>query len=67
MNYTYIVTCSDGTLYTGWTNNIAERLRHNPDDFHTSPAHNRKNRMTWGIILLFSFTALFTYKIAAMY
>ncbi|MCC8168148.1 MAG: GIY-YIG nuclease family protein [Clostridiales bacterium] len=27
MNYTYIVTCSDGTLYTGWTNNIEKRMR----------------------------------------
>ncbi len=27
MNYTYIVTCSDGTLYTGWTNNIEKRIR----------------------------------------
>lgn len=27
MNYTYIVRCSDGTLYTGWTNNIERRIR----------------------------------------
>lgn len=26
MNYTYIVECCDGTLYTGWTNNIEKRL-----------------------------------------
>lgn len=26
MNYTYIVECSDGTLYTGWTNNIEKRI-----------------------------------------
>lgn len=26
MNYTYIVRCADGTLYTGWTNNIVKRL-----------------------------------------
>ena len=26
MNYTYIVECSDGTLYTGWTNNLERRL-----------------------------------------
>lgn len=26
MNYTYILICSDGTLYTGWTNNIEKRL-----------------------------------------
>ena len=27
MNYTYIVRCSDGTLYTGWTNNLKGRLK----------------------------------------
>ena len=27
MNYTYIVECKDGTLYTGWTNNLEKRLR----------------------------------------
>lgn len=27
MNYTYIVECSDKTLYTGWTNNIEKRLK----------------------------------------
>lgn len=26
-NYTYILKCSDGTLYTGWTNNLDRRLR----------------------------------------
>ncbi len=26
MNYTYIVKCNDGTLYTGWTNNLKKRL-----------------------------------------
>ena len=27
MNYTYIVRCSDGTYYTGWTNDIEKRLK----------------------------------------
>lgn len=27
MNYTYILECSDGTLYTGWTNDIEKRIR----------------------------------------
>ena len=27
MNYTYILRCSDGTLYTGWTNDIETRIR----------------------------------------
>lgn len=26
MNVTYMVRCSDGTLYTGWTNDIEKRL-----------------------------------------
>lgn len=25
--YTYIVQCSDGTLYTGWTNNLEKRIQ----------------------------------------
>lgn len=32
MNYTYIVKCSDGTLYTGWTNDLEKRIK----------AHNEK-------------------------
>lgn len=31
-NYTYIVECSDGTLYTGWTTNLDNRIK----------AHNSK-------------------------
>jgi len=26
MNYAYILKCADGTLYTGWTNDIEKRL-----------------------------------------
>lgn len=25
-NYTYILRCADGTLYTGWTNDLDKRL-----------------------------------------
>ena len=32
ISYTYMVECSDGTLYTGWTNYIGKRLQ----------AHNAK-------------------------
>lgn len=29
-NYTYILECGDGTLYTGWTNDLKKRVkRHN--------------------------------------
>lgn len=31
MNYTYIVKCSDGTFYTGWTNNLEKRIRDHND------------------------------------
>ncbi len=27
MNYVYIVECSDGTFYTGWTNNLEKRVK----------------------------------------
>lgn len=26
MNYTYVLECADGSLYTGWTNNVEKRL-----------------------------------------
>lgn len=26
MNYTYILSCRDGSLYTGWTNNLEKRI-----------------------------------------
>ena len=27
MNYVYILECSDGTFYTGWTNDLEKRIR----------------------------------------
>lgn len=27
MTYTYILRCADGTLYTGWTNDLEKRLK----------------------------------------
>ena len=26
MNYTYMLKCSEGTLYTGWTNDLEKRV-----------------------------------------
>ena len=26
MNYTYILICKDGSLYTGWTNDLEQRV-----------------------------------------
>ena len=31
MNYTYILRCSDGSLYTGWTNNLEKRIKDHND------------------------------------
>ena len=46
-NYTYIVKCSDETLYTGWTNNLKKRL-----EAHNSGkgAKYTKNRCTVEIV-----------------
>ena len=27
LSYTYILECADGTLYTGWTNDLEKRVR----------------------------------------
>ena len=27
MNYTYMVRCADGTLYTGWTTDLEKRIK----------------------------------------
>lgn len=27
MNYTYMVRCADGSLYTGWTNDLEKRIK----------------------------------------
>lgn len=27
MNYVYMLRCSDGTLYTGWTNDLEKRVK----------------------------------------
>ncbi len=29
--YTYILQCADGTLYTGWTNDLTKRVRAHND------------------------------------
>ena len=37
-NFTYIVECSDGTLYTGWTNNLEHRVEtHNVGKVPNTP------------------------------
>lgn len=49
VNYTYIVKCSDETLYTGWTNDLEKRLRaHNSG----KGAKYTKNRRRWSWYIL---------------
>jgi putative endonuclease len=31
LNYTYILRCADGTLYTGWTNDLTHRIKAHND------------------------------------
>ena len=31
MNYTYMLRCRDGTLYTGWTTNLEKRVQAHND------------------------------------
>lgn len=38
-NYTYMVKCSDGTLYTGWTTDLEHRVKaHNDGEGASIPA-----------------------------
>ena len=49
MNYTYIVQCADGTLYTGWTNCLQKRLKaHN--EGKAGAKYTRSNRPNWSIM-----------------
>ena len=41
-NYTYIVECSDHTLYTGWTTDLAKRL--NAHNSGTGAKYTRARR-----------------------
>ena len=41
-NYTYILKCSDGTFYTGWTNDLEKRLKAHNDG--TASKYTRARR-----------------------
>lgn len=43
-NFVYIVECSDGTLYTGWTTDIKKRLRTHNDGKGPAAAKYTKSR-----------------------
>ena len=43
MCYTYILKCSDGTYYTGWTNDLDKRLKaHNGGKIGAKYTRNRR-------------------------
>lgn len=42
MNYTYIVRCSDGTLYTGWTNDLEKRMKSHNEGSGAKYTRNRR-------------------------
>ncbi len=43
MMYTYIVKCADGTLYTGWTNNLEQRVHaHNQSQAGAKYTRNKR-------------------------
>lgn len=50
MNYTYMVKCADGTLYTGWTNCVEKRLKaHNEG----KPERNIQGRnVRWNLYIM---------------
>lgn len=53
MNYTYIVRCSDDTLYTGWTNHLKKRIEaHN----HGTGARYTKSRRPVELVYYEAFT-----------
>lgn len=53
MNYTYILRCSDNSLYTGWTNNLKKRLAaHN----HGKGAKYTKSRLPVSLVYFEEFS-----------
>ena len=51
--YTYMVRCADGSLYTGWTNNLEQRIRaHNGE----IPGGAKYTRCRRPVVLVWSTT-----------
>lgn len=42
MNYTYMVRCRDGSLYTGWTTDIEKRVKAHNEGKGAKYTHNRR-------------------------
>ena len=55
MNYTYMVECADGTLYTGWTNCLEKRLK-----AHNSGRNGAKYTKTKRPVSLVYYEGFFT-------
>ena len=55
MNYTYMVECADGTLYTGWTNCLEKRLK-----AHNGGRNGAKYTKTKRPVSLVSYEGFFT-------
>ena len=48
MNYTYLLECSDGTLYCGWTNDLEKRVKaHNSGRGAKYTKPRRPVRLVW--------------------
>ena len=47
-NYTYILRCADGSLYTGWTNDLEKRLKsHNAGTASKYTRSRRPVELAW--------------------
>ena len=55
MNYTYMVKCADGTLYTGWSNCLEKRLK-----AHNSGRNGAKYTKTKRPVSLVYYEGFFT-------
>lgn len=42
MNYTYLLRCTDGTLYCGWTNRLEERIKAHNDGLGAKYTRGRR-------------------------
>ena len=48
MNYTYLLECSDGTFYCGWTNDLEKRVKaHNSGRGAKYTKPRRPVRLVW--------------------
>jgi len=47
MQYVYLLKCSDGTVYTGCTNDVAERLQRHQNGYVSSTASKLPVQLIW--------------------